>query len=333
MALTTIKDKPRALAPRDHEVLRALGRGLTNTEIAAALAMPTTTVARHVGRILSTLGLRDRAAAIVYAFDHGIVTPGRPLKAAVREPAPRLRISVLGPLRAWRGRQPLDLGPVRQQALFAALVLRPDVTVSQRELLDGVWGPEPPAGNVVPVYVYRLRKCLHPGGHRPDPVISRDKWGYRLPSGGMSVDSARMEEIAAEAGAAERAGDLVEAVSGCTRALGLFQGEPLAGLSGPFAEVERLRLTERRMALAQQKAQGQLRLGRHSQAIDELLSLTSEHPHCEPVAALLMRALHGSGRRADALAVFTRTRRRLIDDLDVEPGETLLRAQRAVLRR
>ncbi|MFD0487933.1 hypothetical protein ACFQ0O_13820 [Saccharopolyspora spinosporotrichia] len=52
----------------------------------------------------------------------------------------RLRVAVLGPLRAWRGDELLDLGTVRQQAFLAALVLRPDVTVSRRELLDGVWG-------------------------------------------------------------------------------------------------------------------------------------------------------------------------------------------------
>jgi DNA-binding NarL/FixJ family response regulator len=130
----------RLLTPREHEVLRAVGRGLTNTEIAATLTISELTVKSHIGRVFTKLGLRDRAAAIVYAFDQGIVTPGRESEqvddCAERAPAPRLivhepppvvelasasqlRFSVLGPIRAWRGEVQLDLGAARQQALLA----------------------------------------------------------------------------------------------------------------------------------------------------------------------------------------------------------------------
>jgi DNA-binding NarL/FixJ family response regulator len=66
---------PDLLTPREWDVLRAIGRGLTNSEIAEALVISELTVKSHIGRIFVKLGLRDRAAAIVYAFDHGIVTP------------------------------------------------------------------------------------------------------------------------------------------------------------------------------------------------------------------------------------------------------------------
>ncbi|WP_246258266.1 AfsR/SARP family transcriptional regulator [Amycolatopsis anabasis] len=258
----------------------------------------------------------------VPALDHGVV----PMTGS------RLRLSVLGPMRAWRGGEQLDLGPVRQQALLAALVLRPGLPVNRQELLDGVWGLEPPATNVVPVYVYRLRKCLRPGGGPQDSMIDRDRSGYRFVGEGVRVDATRLEELAAEAGTAKRAGDLAAAVDKYTSALELFRGEPLAGLPGPFAEGQRRRLTERRIALLQEKLEWQLLLGRHAAVIGELSALTSAHPHHEPLAALLMRALHDSGRQADALAVFTRQRRRLVEDLGVEPGEVLRRAHRAVLR-
>lgn len=63
------------LTARELEVLRAIGRGLSNGEIATALTISELTVKSHVGRIFTKLGLRDRAAAVVYAFDHGVVLP------------------------------------------------------------------------------------------------------------------------------------------------------------------------------------------------------------------------------------------------------------------
>jgi DNA-binding NarL/FixJ family response regulator len=64
------------LTTREHEVLHAIGCGLSNTEIAEALFISELTVKSHIGRVFVKLGLRDRAAAVVYAFDHGIVRPG-----------------------------------------------------------------------------------------------------------------------------------------------------------------------------------------------------------------------------------------------------------------
>jgi DNA-binding NarL/FixJ family response regulator len=63
------------LTEREHDVLRHMARGATNAEIAAALIVGEATVKTHVGAIFSKLGVRDRAAAIVFAYDHGIVDP------------------------------------------------------------------------------------------------------------------------------------------------------------------------------------------------------------------------------------------------------------------
>jgi DNA-binding NarL/FixJ family response regulator len=64
------------LTDREHEVLRLMARGATNAEIAASLFVAEATVKSHVGSIFGKLGVRDRAAAIVFAYDHGAVTPG-----------------------------------------------------------------------------------------------------------------------------------------------------------------------------------------------------------------------------------------------------------------
>ena len=81
--LTTFRSAPvprvvaddDVLTGREREVLEAIGRGLTNGEIARQLHISELTVKSHIGRIFTKLGLRDRAAAVVYAFDQGIVTP------------------------------------------------------------------------------------------------------------------------------------------------------------------------------------------------------------------------------------------------------------------
>ena len=83
--LNAYRRTPPDAAPADHEavttreleVLRAIGRGLSNAEIAAALHISELTVKSHIGRIFTKLGLRDRAAAVVYAFDSGLVVPGQ----------------------------------------------------------------------------------------------------------------------------------------------------------------------------------------------------------------------------------------------------------------
>ncbi len=67
-----------ALTTREGDVLRAIGRGLSNAEIAETLHISELTVKSHIGRIFTKLGLRDRAAAVVYAFDHGVVVPEEP---------------------------------------------------------------------------------------------------------------------------------------------------------------------------------------------------------------------------------------------------------------
>ncbi|MEY7971452.1 BTAD domain-containing putative transcriptional regulator [Saccharomonospora xinjiangensis] len=342
-SITTPPAGARRLTTTELRVLRAVGRGLNDSEIAAELGCPVAAVRQGVERLRAGLGLRDRCALVVYAFDHGIVSPagprhgqrpahGRPTPSPALGPAPAgppLRLCALGPLRAWAGATPLDLGPARQQAVLAALALRPGVPVSRRELLNDVWGLSAPEGNVVQVYVYRLRKCL--GGGR-DPVIDRDRAGYRFSGDGADLDVTRLDELTAEAGTAWRAGDFTTAVEAHRRALDLFAGEPLSGLPGPFADMVRLRLTERRLTLAIRRAEGLLRLGRHTQAIDELRAGAVEHPHSEPVAELLMRALYVTGRRADAVSVFTRVRELLLDDLGVEPGERLRHVHTAILR-
>ncbi|MGK5640303.1 BTAD domain-containing putative transcriptional regulator [Streptomyces sp. URMC 126] len=342
MPTTAVTEHPTAaaLGRQERDVLAAVGCGLRDDEIAAALAIPEDAVAERLARVLAQLGLRDREAAIVHAFDCGLVVPGhgprtqpvRPRPWTTGGPAagPTVRISLLGPPQAWQDGRPLDLGHPRRQAVLAVLALCAGRVISRQQLLDDVWGMESPAANVVPVYIYRLRKALRVGDG-PDSVIEYARRGYRLVSGAVDVDVARMEELVTGIRAADRAGEPAESVRLCAQALELFRGEPLAGLPGPWAELERLRLTERRIAILRRKLEWQLRLGQDAEAIAELFALFAAHPLNEPVAAMLMRALHRNDRQADALTVFDRVCHRLADDLGVPPSRMLRRTHRAIL--
>ncbi|MEU0400142.1 BTAD domain-containing putative transcriptional regulator [Streptomyces sp. NPDC006197] len=247
-----------------------------------------------------------------------------------------LRIDLLGPVRALRGDVPVALGPVRRQAVLAALVLRAPGFVTYRQLLDDVWGTEPPGTGhrVLPSYVYALRRALDPPDSGPDrSVIGGGRGGYRFEPGGARTDLAELAEQAALARRAKASGALAAALDAGGRALALLRGEPLPGLPGPLADTERQRLARLRRALHQEHAECLVLLGRHAEALDGLMAAPSALPHDEPLAALRMRALYGSGRQAEALAVYGETRARLLDELGVEPGEELRRVHQAVLRR
>ncbi|MEU3529303.1 BTAD domain-containing putative transcriptional regulator [Streptomyces sp. NPDC038707] len=247
-----------------------------------------------------------------------------------------LRIAVLGPVRAWRDGTPVDLGPVRRQAVLAAMVLRPGILVSHEQLLDGVWGEHPPGSGrrVLPSYVYPLRKALDAAGAGPaESVIRGGRGGYRFVPDGVRLDAAEVAERAGKARRAKGSSGPAAAVDGFAEALALFTGEPLTGLPGPFAEEERLRLLRQRRALQLERLECLVELDRSAEALDGLAALSASDPYDESLLALRMRALYGSGRPAEALNAYQGIRERLRDELGIDPGDELRRVYEAVLRR
>lgn len=248
---------------------------------------------------------------------------------------PELRVELLGPVRAWSGGREVVLGSQRPRAVFAMLATRHNSVLSRAELVDGVWGDDPPAtaAGSLHTYVSTLRKSLEPERARGDAprLLTSVDGGYRLRVDDECVDAAefvRLRELAGQqfAGGAPRA-----ALRLLDYALALWRGEALAGVSGPFADAERTRLGELRIATVELRAEVGLAAGRHADLVAELTALVHDHSLRERPRELLMLALHRCGRNAEALAVYRETRQVLVDELGIEPSQSLRRLHDQIL--
>src|SRR6201995_5496782 len=163
-----------------------------------------------------------------------------------------LRVGVLGPVRAWLAGQELPPGPPRQQAVLGMLAMRANRVVSRDELVDAVWGQQGPASaeGGGHTYVAGLRRVLEPGLPRggPSQVLASAAGGYVL-----RLDTSRVDAIVFERGlsAGRRlrgASELNGAIAALDAALAEWHGAAFAGVPGPFASAERVRLAELRSA-------------------------------------------------------------------------------------
>ena len=241
------------------------------------------------------------------------------------------RFSVLGPVRGWGPHGELDLGSPQQRELLALLVLRPGRAAMAEELIDALWGGHAPKGalSTIRTYASRLRRAL---GGMDDSIglISSVAGGYAL-----TVDPSAVDALAFEAGQSVAAGlradgDLIGAARRLREALELWQGEPLAGLTGPFAVAQRAQWTERRLGALEVRIALDLEVGRSAAVTAELAALAAEFPLRERFRELQMLALSRSGRKAEALAVYDQTRRTLAEELGVDPGPDLRALYRQV---
>jgi DNA-binding SARP family transcriptional activator len=247
-----------------------------------------------------------------------------------------LEFLLLGPLEARRRDRPVRLGSIKHRMLLAKLLLHPNQVVSTDELIDAVWGEEPPptVKQSLQNHVAALRKAIEHGGGPSGPrtLVTRDP-GYLVRVDPDQLDLDRFQRLAHDGRAALAAGDPGRAADLLRRALLLWRGPVLADVaaSAGLAWPELVGVDELRVAALEARIEADLALGRHRELVGELEGLVRLHPLREHLHGQLMLALYRSGRQADALAAYRAARRTLVQELGIEPSVGLQRLEQAIL--
>ncbi len=237
-----------------------------------------------------------------------------------------LNIRVLGPLEVLSNGARVRLGGPKQRTVLALLAAEVGKPVSVDALIDGVWGDDPTAAarSTLQTYVSNLRTAI-------GDVIVRDDSGYRLAAEPKDVDAFEFERAVENATRLVET-DPAEAAQLLRAALALWRGHPYADVPGPFRlELEARRLEELRLRAVETRIEAELALGRHAQLIAELEVLCEEFPDFERFRAQHMLSLYRSGRQAEALRAYQKTRAYLAEELGLEASTQLQDVERRIL--
>ncbi|MBM7086877.1 BTAD domain-containing putative transcriptional regulator [Micromonospora humidisoli] len=308
---------------------RRLGAGLTQEQLAERAGISVRAV-RDIeqGRVRNPRAESLRRIADAVGLPH--LDPPGPAPPAAS--APTLRIDVLGPLRIQIGAEPVALGANRQRMLLGLLALHPDTIVSRHEIVDVLWGHDPPDSclNLVHTYVARLRRVLDRPGNA-GTTITHVGGGYRLRVDPTQLDLSEFATVI-ERAEGSVAGDLAS-LDRLAGALALWRGPVLADAAPSLAQhPTAVALNRRRIATAVTYATLAVDLGLPDRAVRELHAVARHEPLHEQVHARLMLALAACGQQARALTLHRKLRDRLAEQLGVEPGPELREAQLRILR-
>ncbi|MBC6448110.1 tetratricopeptide repeat protein [Actinokineospora xionganensis] len=254
--------------------------------------------------------------------------------AAVQQtPAPRVRVGILGPLSVDHGDRAIGVGALKQRTLLALLALRVGTTVRHDEIVDVLWGEDPPESclGLVHTYISRLRRALTAASRRNADVIASTPGGYRLDLRTDQLDMARFDDLVAKAQSArlsepDRAADLYD------RALASWRGPALSDLPALREHPAVIALNVRRRDAVLAHADLAIELGRFDEVVLNTRGLVHDEPLHEGLHARLILGLAGTGEQAAALGVFADIRARLDEELGIEPGAEIRQAHLRVLR-
>jgi DNA-binding NarL/FixJ family response regulator/DNA-binding SARP family transcriptional activator len=243
-----------------------------------------------------------------------------------------MEFRILGPLEVVEEDRPLALGRLKERVVLAVLLLHANEFVSRERLIDELWGvaPPPTARKAVNVYVSKLRKTLSRNDHEP---IATADGGYQLVVASDLLDAECVRSLVAEARELMASGEAAGAARLLREALALWRGPTLAGLTlESFGRDEVAELDELRLTTLMDRIDCDLAQGEHERVLGELQRLVREHPLRERFRAQQMLALYRSDRQAEALEAYRQARRDLMDELGIEPSESLRRLEHAILQ-
>ena len=245
------------------------------------------------------------------------------------KPVPAVTYQLLGPVAALVDGRTVDLGGPRQRGVLVVLLTHAGGVVPASRIIDAVWGDEPPdsAANLLQRSISQLRKAV---GRE---AIETRGAGYVARVEPDALDLHVFERLARAGTVALHDGRLDEAAGLLREALALWRGAALADLADqPFLEHEGARLEEMRVLVRERAVEVELGCGRDADALAEAEELVHAYPLRERPRELMMRALYGTGRQAEALDAYRRTRATFVDELGIEPGPALRELERAILR-
>ncbi|HEX5401859.1 MAG TPA: BTAD domain-containing putative transcriptional regulator [Pseudonocardiaceae bacterium] len=237
--------------------------------------------------------------------------------------------TVLGPVQVIFDGDPVPIGSPGARALLLLLVLHANQVVSIERIIDGLWGDDPPATarTIVHGYVSRLRRVLEPTDteKRATASLLTRSPGYELRVDESRVDLFRARRLldASRGQPSARRAELLRS------AAALWRGPVPVN---PPTEAVAVELGELRLVVTEERIEADLELGRHAGLIGELRNLVREHPFDEVLVSQLIRALYRSGQRADALETYRIFRRRVADELGIDPGPALRALHESLLR-
>ncbi|MGE5830480.1 MAG: BTAD domain-containing putative transcriptional regulator, partial [Micromonosporaceae bacterium] len=246
-----------------------------------------------------------------------------------------MRIEVLGPIRVWLGGEAVDLGPTGQRALLGLLTVTSGQPLSRADLVEAVWGDRPPpsATNIIQTRVKNLRRLLEPARqrHGRSAILPAVGDGYALQVPAADIDLHRFRQLTAAAAAAQEQGDLTRAATLMRDALRLWRGRPLADIPFLAMHPKVLSLIEQRRKAMAQYGELMIATGGGEDVLPVLVEAVTDDPLDEGACARLIRAYQAAGRRAEAFDTYHETRRRLADELGIDPGPELTAAHAALL--
>lgn len=231
-----------------------------------------------------------------------------------------MEFGVLGPVEIWVRGRPADAGHAKQRSVLAVLLLNLGRVVPAGELIDRVWGQDPPPSvrHVLYGYIGRLRAVIAAAGD-PAVTLARCQGGYLLQAMPDQLDLGRFRRLVAQAAA----GSDDDRAAALRAALALWRGTALAGLSSPWLDSMRQTLELERLAATLDFNDIALRQGRHNALVSELAGQAAAHPSDERLIAQLMLAQYRCGRLAESLATYRNAHQMLAEELGADPGAEL----------